>query len=615
MDAEDRDVRRITDLFSKLIEQPDDRELLRFNDGDAWRNMTVEEVEKGVYRRAKALHEEGVEPNSSIALISENRPGWHLYDFAILGLGASTVPIHANMSPRQTAYVLEDSESTHLVVSNEQHLNKVLTGLDGVDPLRKIIVLDPPDTIPQRRVVGEPELMKRMETYDDDELRSFWVSRAEEVEPHTLATLIYTSGTTGRPKGVMLTHRNIVSNLLSCHQVLKFRRDDLGYSFLPLSHAFERLIDYAYLYCGSRIAYGSPDTVMEDLQEVQPTVFASVPRLFEKVKTTIEQRLADAGTLKNALFRWAMDVGDRASSCYYMEGRSVPGHLALKQWVANNVILRSVHQAIGGNVRMVISGGAALDREVCEFLLSLSIPVYEGYGMTEMSPVVALNRPRSIRPGTVGPPVPDVDVRIAEDGEILVRGPNMMKGYYRKYDESVDVLRDGWFHTGDVGEIDDDGNLIVKGRATFTIVTSWGENVVPQPLERELRQSPFIEHAILIGHNRNFVTALVEPDVQHLRNWASERDIQRETREELVNDERVRERYREEIEEIQADWADYEQIGDFRLIPEKLTVKNGFLTPTMKVRRHLLTDKYAALVEEMYDGAEQEGASGSMNES
>ncbi len=604
-------IERITDIFAQVLEQPGDRPLLTYRDSEAeeWREMTVREFSDGVHRRTRALHDLGVEPNSSIALISENRPEWHLYDFAILGLGASTVPIHANLSPEQTAYVLNDSESTHLIVSSEKLLNKVLTGMEGTGSLEKVIVLDPPDTIPERDVVGEPEILKKTESYSKDELASFWEEKEQDVEPHTLATLIYTSGTTGQPKGVMLTHRNIVSNLLSCYEVISFQEEDLGYSFLPLSHAFERLMDYAYLYCGSRIAYGSPDRVIDDLKEVQPTVFASVPRLFEKVKSTVEERLESSGTIKKTLFNWAMEVGYRATCCYHIEGRPVPRMLALKQWIANTFILRSVHNAIGGNVRMVVSGGAALDREVCEFLLGLSIPVVEGYGMTEMSPVVALNRPRSIRPGTVGRPLPEVDVQIKEDGEVITRGPNMMKGYYRKYDESVDALRDGWFHTGDVGELDEEGNLIIKGRAKYTIVTSWGENIIPQPLERSLRQSPFIEHVILIGHNRKFVSALIQPDFEHLTGWANENELSWSSRNELLKSDRLRDRMVEEIEDHQKDWADYEKVKAFRLIPETLTVKKGYLTPTMKVRRHILMDAYREEIDEMYEEDETESRS------
>ncbi len=592
----------IPDIFSDVCEQDSDRELLQYRDRDGeWTHMTVEDFEDAVKHRAKRLHEAGVEPDSSIALISENRPEWHLYDFAILGLGASTVPIHANMSPEQTGYVLRDSESTHLIVSNEKLLTKVKKGLDGMGDLKRIIVLDPASEYEGEVVVGEEKFLDNGSSRDADH-SSFWEQRVSEVRPDDLATLIYTSGTTGDPKGVMLTHHNLVTNIASSHEVVQFREDDLGLSFLPLSHAFERMVDYAYFYCGSRIAYGSPDTITEDLKEVQPTIMASVPRLFEKMKNKVESRLADAGFLRRTLFRWATNAGYQATAQYRIEGKPLDPWLRFKRWLANTLILRPIRSALGGNLRMAVSGGAALDESVCRFFLSLSVPILEGYGMTEMSPVVALNRPREIRPGTVGKPVPNVEVKLNENGEILCRGPNMMKGYYRKYEESVEALRDGWFHTGDLGEFDEEGNLKIKGRAKYSIITSWGENIVPQPLEQELRQSRFVEHAVLLGHNRNFVSALIQVDFDEVQKWAENRDLSFGPRRELVRLEPVRELIREEVDEIQSDWAEYEQIKEFRLLPEKLTVKKGDLTPTMKIRRHVLKEKFGDLVEEMYQG-------------
>ncbi len=554
-----------------------------------------------MFRRARALDALSVQAEQQVAVISENRPEWHLYDFAILGLGATTVPIHANMSPEQTAFILDDSETTHLVVSDVTHLSRVLKGQDGVDPLKKIIVMDPPDTIPQHDVIGEPELLKHIEDETQDQLATFWNERTESIHPDTLATLIYTSGTTGVPKGVMLTHGNIASNIRSCHDVLSYREDDVGLSFLPLSHAFERLIDYAYMFCGATVAYSSPDTVVDDLEEVQPTVMASVPRLYEKLKTGVEQRLERGYGIKRTLFDWALSVGRACTERVHVQDESLSRWMRVKQWIANHLVLRPIHKRLGGHLRFVISGGAALDEDVCRFLMGLSIPVIEGYGMTEMSPVVAMNRPNAIRPGTVGQPIPDVEVRISEDGEILTKGPNMMKGYYRRFEESVRALEDGWFHTGDLGEFDDEGNLIVKGRTKFTIVTSWGENIEPQPLERELRQSPFIEHALIIGDDRKFISALLQPDFEHLFDWADDEQIRFDHRGTLLEDERVRALFEQLIEDIQSGWADYEKIKEFAFIPETLTVKKGYLTPTMKLRRHIVTKKYNNLIEQMYD--------------
>ena len=592
----------LTDIFSVICERAPGDEVLRSrNDDGEWSSTSVKEFRRGVFQRARALAALSVQPQQQVAVISENRPEWHMYDFAILGLGATTVPIHANMSPEQTAFILEDSETTHLIVSDETHLSRVLKGQDGVDPLKKIIVMDPPDTIPKHDVLGEPELLKHVEEDTDEQLASFWNERTASITPDTLATLIYTSGTTGVPKGVMLTHGNIAANIRSCHKVLTYREEDVGLSFLPLSHAFERLIDYAYLFCGATVAYSSPDTVVDDLEEVQPTVMASVPRLYEKLKINVEEKVEGGLGVMKKMFQWALRVGRTCTELKHVHGQTPSRWMRVKQWIANHLILRPIHERLGKNLRFVISGGAALDEDVCEFLFGLSIPVLEGYGMTEMSPVVSFNRPDAIRPGTVGTPVPDVDVRIAEDGEILTRGPNMMKGYYRRYEESVRAMKDGWFHTGDRGEIDDDGYLIVKGRTKFTIVTSWGENVEPQPLERELRQSPFIEHALMIGDDRKFISALLQPDFERLYAWAEKEGIDFDDRGVLLEDERVRSHYSQLIEEMQSDWSDYEKIKEFAFIPETLTVKKGYLTPTMKIRRHVVQDTYRDLIEHMYD--------------
>lgn len=597
----------LVDVFELICDRPPDREVVRDrNDSGGYSSMDVQAFRMGVLRRARALATLGVEAESQIALISENRPEWHMYDFALLGLGASTVPIHANMSPEQTAFILEDSESTHLIVSNPEHLSKVLTGLNGVGHLRNIVVMDPPDTIPNRQVLGGPELLKKAERFSERELVDFWEKRTEPVTPDTLATLIYTSGTTGVPKGVMLTHRNIVSNIRSCYEVLAFQEDDVGLSFLPLSHAFERLLDYAYFYCGATIAYSSPDTVVDDMGQVRPTVMASVPRLYEKLKLNVQKSIRNANFIKKTLFHWALRTGRACIEREHVEGGSKTAWMKVKQWVANHLILRPVHNVMGGNLRLVISGGAALDEEVCRFLFGLSIPVIEGYGMTEMSPVVAMNRPGEIRPGTVGKPVPEVEVKIAEDGEVLTRGPNMMKGYYRRYEASARALEGNWFHTGDLGELDEEGNLTIKGRTKYTIVTSWGENVVPQPLERELRSSPYIEQAIIIGDDRKFISALIQPEFEELQDWADEQGMSYDGRSDLVTKDEVHAFIRKEIEQIHSDWADFEQVKEFRLLPEKLTVKKGYLTPTMKVRRHTVKEEYGDLIDEMYREDEED---------
>lgn len=597
----------VNDIFRGIRSRDPDQELVYYKEKgpgqekpESWKHMTVYEFERNVYLRSLALDELGVHPESDIALISDNRPEWHLYDFAILGLRASTVPIHSNLSPEQTQYILEDSESTHLIVSIEEYLEKVLKGLDKIKTLEKIILLDHEGEYDHPNVVTEEELLDRVQEKSYGELRSFYDEKTESVRPDDLATLIYTSGTTGAPKGVMLTHHNIVSNIQGCKEVFRLSEDDRSLSFLPLSHAFERIADYAYLREEAQIAYGSVDTVTEDIKTVQPTVLASVPRLFEKIKEKIDKKIQEGSFIRKFLFNWALEAGYEAARMKHIEGKPPGPWTLFKTFIANTFILRSVHNKLGGNVRFFLSGGAALERSVCRFFLGLSLPIVEGYGMSEMSPVVALNPLHKIRPGTVGVPLPNVEVKIADDGEILTRGPNMMKGYYRKHEKSTRALEGGWFHTGDVGELDEEGYLKVKGRKKSAIVTSWGENIIPQPLEGELRKSTFIEHAVLIGNDRPFVTALIQPLYEKIEQYASEEGIQFESREELLRSSEVHSLIRSEIEKIQDDWADYEQVKQFFLIPQKLSVQRGDLTPTMKVRRHILKERYEDEIEDLY---------------
>jgi long-chain acyl-CoA synthetase len=564
----------------------------KFKRNGQWLNVASDEFLLRVEELSFALLALGVKTGDRLAIMSENRLEWAAADYAGLSIGASIVPIYPTLAAPQVEALIRDSEPVLIFVSTAQLFEKLASIRQRLG-IRYVVTFEPgPDQPGVLRLEALYE-MGRQATYDHPgEFRRMACS----TEPDQVATIIYTSGTTGIPKGAMLTHRNLVSNILSTSEQLPLGPADLALSFLPLSHIFQRHVDYAALYAGTTIAYAeSVTSVAEDMASLRPTVAAGVPRFFEKVYARVLSEVARGPALRRVLFAQALRIG-RAG----LAG----GRKSLAWRAADHLIFRRIRERLGGRIRFFISGGAALEREIAEFFWAIGLPIYEGYGLTETSPVIALNAPGRTRFGSVGRIVGNQEVRIAEDGEILVRGPNVMKGYYRMDRETAEALEGGWFHTGDVGELDPDGFLRITDRKKDLIVTSNGKNVAPQRIENRLKLIPYFENVVLVGDHRKFVSALITPNYEALAAYAREHGIAFETPAELIRKREIYDLAMSEIERHTLDLSDFEKIKKLAFLDRDFSIDGGELTPTLKVRRFTIEKKYRAAIDELYSSRE-----------
>jgi len=564
---------------------------------------TAEMVDR-VRRTARALENLGVEPGDRVALMAENGPHWPTVDFAALCRGAASVPIYPTLLPEQVAYIVADSGAKVVVVQTAEQLAGLREHRDRIPGVQKLVLID-----------GEPGGDDGATTLDAllaggaDADPTAFEEHARRTAPDDLASLVYTSGTTGQPKGVMLTHRNFVSNICTAMGLVDFRADQTSLSFLPLAHVFERMIDYCYFYKGVSIAYAeSVQTVPQNMQEVRPHVFVSVPRVYEKFHARVQDTIAAAPPVRQKLFRWAVGVG-RESLPWTLKGEHPSGLLGLKYALANALVFRKLEERLGGRFEYAVSGGAPLAPDLAEFFWSVGIEIYEGYGLTETSPVISVNAPGITKLGTVGRPIPGIEVEIAEDGEILTRGPHVMKGYWNQPEATAEVIdEDGWFHTGDIGEIDADGYLRITDRKKEIIVNAYGKNVAPAPIENALKSSRYVSQAVVIGDRRKFLAALVVPDLEALTTWTKGQGIAVAGAEELIADHRVRELIAAEVAAVNEGLASYERIVAWELLPEEFSLEGGELTPTQKVKRRVIHEKYDDRIDRMYAEAEKKGA-------
>ncbi len=555
---------------------------------------------------ALGLERIGVSRGDRVAILSDSRPDWVIADLAILTLGAVTVPIYPTLTAAQAHYILVDAGARVAFTADRLQADKV-ADVRGAVPGFETTVLFSGDPA---GLGGFALTLDELAERGHDRLRQGWgVAReyhdqARRVEPDDLATLIYTSGTTGDPKGVMLTHANIVSNVKACCEVLDLGPDDVALSFLPLSHSFERTVSYIYLASGTTLVFAeSVDTVARDLGLVRPTMMTGVPRAFEKMHARIVEAGTKGPALRRALFRWAVAVG-RAASRARLAGRRPSLLTALQLRLADRLVLSKIRARTGGRLRYLVSGSAALPLAVAEFFHAVGLNLLEGYGLTETAPVLTVNPPEAPRLGTVGPPIPGVELRIAEDGEILARGPNVMVGYYRKPEATAAALRDGWLHTGDIGEIDDRGYLRITDRKKDILVTSGGKKVAPQPIENALKASPLVAEAMLVGEKRRFPAVLIVPDFAALERRLAELGRPAGPRAELVRRPDVLELYQAVVDAVNRDLAQFERLKQFALVPDEFSIERGELTPTMKVRRRVVEERYRPLIEAMYADAD-----------
>src|ERR1700723_4289086 len=585
----------LNDVFFAAAERNLDRAMLHRQQGE-WRPISSSDFRRNVARTAHALQEWGTHQEDRVAILSENRPEWSIADFGILLLGAVTVPVYATLTPDQTAYTLRDSGSTVVFVSTQQQLRKVQAILSQTQ-VQKIVVMDHVE-IPGD-LAASCVLMDQFMTQGPSALDSQTESFARSTQPDDLATIIYTSGTTGTSKGAMLTHGNMASNISCSLLGFEMRPGQISVSFLPLSHVTARHVDLAMLYHGVTLAYCPLiEQLPETLLEVRPTVCVSVPRVYEKIYAKTE--MTTRGFPKRPVYRWALSVG-RTHKPEILAGK-IPASPGWK--LANKLVFSKTRAGMGGRVETFISGGAPLGRELAEWFATVGIRIYEGYGLTENSPVIAVNTPRNHRIGTVGKILPNLEVRIADDGEILVRGPSVFTGYWNRPEETKAAIVDGWFKTGDIGNLDGDGYLSVTDRKKDLIKTSGGKFIAPQPIENSLKLSPLVGVAAILGDRRKFAAVIVSPNFPLLEEWARTNGIPFNSRADLVANPMVQALYDQIIAGVNQNLARFEKLKRVLLVADEFTAENGALTPTMKLRRRVIEERYRRQIEELYAQAE-----------
>jgi long-chain acyl-CoA synthetase len=585
----------LNDIFFVATERNLDRAML-YRDSGEWLPISSSTIRRNVAATAHALQQWGIRKGDRIAILSENRPEWSTADFAILLLGAVTVPVYATLTPEQTAYTLGDSGATVIFVSTQQQLRKIQTILSHTQ-IKKIVIMDHIQL--PAELSATCVLMDEFTTQGPQALDAQTESLARSIQPDDLATIIYTSGTTGRSKGAMLTHGNIASNIGCSLLGFNMRPGLLSISFLPLSHVTARHVDLAMLYHGVTLAYCPfMENLSQTLLEVRPTLCVSVPRVYEKIYAKAES--SARGFPKHAIYHWALSVG-RANKPAILAGE-IPTSLSWK--LANQLVFSKIRAGMGGNVETFISGGAPLGRELAEWFATVGVRIHEGYGLTETSPVIAVNTPINHRIGTVGKTLPNIEVRIAEDREILVRGPSVFKGYWNRPEETKNAFEDGWFKTGDIGNIDADGYLSVTDRKKELIKTSGGKFIAPQPIENSLKLNPMVAASAILGDKRKFACVIVSPNFALLEDWARTNNIAFSSRAELVANTKVQALYDGIVEEVNQNLARFEKLKRVLLVPDEFTADNGALTPTLKLRRRVVEDRYRKQIDEIYSQAE-----------
>jgi long-chain acyl-CoA synthetase len=595
----------LVELFFDSVDRIDSPNALRYRVGDGdWRDISHRELLDRVRRTVLGLNALGLERGQRLAILSENRPEWAQADWASLCGGYTDVPIYDTLPPGQVEYILNDAEVQLIFVSNAAQLEKVLGIWPQVPSLRWAVLFDGDSA--DDRVLTLAELMARGEAEEAAGRGADFRERALEAEPDDIATMLYTSGTTGPPKGVLLSHNNIFSNYQACASLFEAGPEDSAVSFLPLSHILERMGDYWFFAKGVSIAYVHDiQLVAQSLVEIRPTIAISTPRLYEKVYDAVRGQTG----LKGKLVGWASGVATRWTEAR-LAGRSPGLVISARHWLADRIVFRKLRARMGGRLRFFISGGAPLALHVAKFFYGARILIFEGYGLTETSPVVSANTHSDIRLGTVGKPVPGTEIMIAEDGEILIRGPQVMVGYYNLPEATAEAIdEDGWFHTGDIGEIDGDGFVRITDRKKDLIVTAGGKNIAPQPIENRVKQSPYIDEAVMIGDRRPYGILLVVPNAARTTEWAESNGVAASGKA-LLDDDRVRSMIEREALGSLSDFARFEQPKKVALLATEFTVESGVLTPTQKVKRRVVQERFSDVIESLYQGeapAERQG--------
>ena len=583
------EAKRLFDIpYHQLNTHPNERMFVsKFN--GSWNGVSTKDFLDLAMKMSRGLIELGVEAGDMIGLVSNTRYEWNVMDIAIQQTGAIVVPFYPNISESDYKYIFNDAGIKLCVVSDADLFTKIRNIQSDTPTLKNIFTME--------KVNGADHWMEIAEKCDGVE-ESTVRERMDKVQHEDLATIIYTSGTTGNPKGVMLSHRNILSNVAACIDPIPADENSKVLTFLPVCHIYERMLHYLYMYIGCSIHFAeSLDTIGDNIREVKPDVFTAVPRLIEKVFDKIMAKGDELSGIKRKLFFWAVELAED----YKVVGRS--GWYNFKLKIARKLIFSKWQEALGGNVRAIASGSAALQPRLARIFLAADIPILEGYGLTETSPVVSVNCfKKGMRVGTVGPLIDDVEVKIAEDGEILVKGPNVMMGYYNLSEATAEIIKDGWFHTGDIGEFQEDIFLKITDRKKEIFKTSGGKYIVPQAMENKFKESRFIEQIMVLGEGEKFPAALIVPSYDFIREWAKRHDFElSENNTELIAHDRVIARIQKEIDEFNSGFGNWEQIKKFELLPQELSVEGGELTPTLKLKRKKILEIHADRVGAIYN--------------
>lgn len=583
-------IRTLSDVFFTVVDRDSDCAYLHKQNGN-WVPAGSRQLYSQVVSTARALQGWGIQKGDRVAILSENRPEWAIADFATMLIGAVVVPIYPTLIAEQVSWLLNDAGVKVLFLSTADQLKK-FQQVQRHSPVLRVVVMDDvpnPDAIAMRSIL-QTAPVGRDSAFD---------AAAHALTPDDIATIIYTSGTTGQQKGAILTHGNLASNISVSMDGYPICVGDEWYiSFLPLSHVTARHVDYAMYYRGIKIAY-QPDInkLLDTLAEIRPTIFVGIPRVYEKVRLNVQHKTAKG--LKNKVYNWAMKVG-RQNRDTILKGETPKS----TSWaIANKLLYSKVRTAVGGRVKYFISGGAPLGRELAEWYAEIGIRIHEGYGLTETSPVIALNTPEHHRIGTVGRLLSNVEVRIADDGEILVRAPSVFKGYWDRPEETANAFESEWFRTGDIGNLDSDGYLSITDRKKDLIKTSGGKFIAPQPIESALKNHELISEAAVLGDRRKFAAALIRPDFDLLQAWAQENGVEFANRDQLIQHPKVIALYEGLLSDVNSRLAQFEKMKKFILIPDDFTIANGFLTPTMKLRRRAIEERYKREIESLYTEA------------
>jgi long-chain acyl-CoA synthetase len=602
-----RQFNTLIELFLEAAESRPKPACFLVKSAGRYQGVSSHQALRAVAALAVWLDRAGIRAGSRVALLSENRLEWALTDYAILSLGAVTVPLYPTLLEPDVEYILRDSGAEGIVVSTRAQVEKVLNVASALPSLRFVVAMDGGGFGGSR--VQSWKAAAQSEQGSEPEATARLRQTAGKVRPEDVASILYTSGTTGRPKGVVLTHRNIVSNIIATRELFPLSESDVGLSFLPLSHVYERMFDFYYLAVGVSIAYvESLEALPRNLLEVRPTVMAVVPRILEKVHVNVLEKVGRAAAWQRRLFHWSINVGRRHFSCVN-QGRKPPLALQLARRIADRLVYSKIRAQMGGRLRFLVSGAAPLAPDLAEFFFAIGLPVYEGYGLTETSPVIAVNAPGAVRVGTVGRVIPGVEVKLGEavvdelggtGREILVRGPNVSSGYYHLDAENREAFVDGWFRTGDLGVLDGDGFLAITGRKKNLFKTSGGKYVSPELLENLFQGHPYVAQLVVLGEARKFVGALIVPKFAALELAARQQGISFASRAELVRNAAVQAWMQSQVDEACRGLAPHQRIRQIVLLAREFTIESGELSATLKVRRSVVERNYRDLIEEMF---------------